>query len=240
MKFSKVIICSFVTCCVIGATASLGLATPINSVDSSYGEATHKNPKWQNLNDPTNTTDTLGVSWSVDGGSTYGRFDLTAGQNVIFKINMVQPNQGSHYANFAKMWIDTDQNYSFETDESVAFEKVVLRTTQNGSFVADTADYPYATFTTNYTIADYFVGDLSIRTRVTCSESLRDSGAVWGTQWNMTDAHYDRNFVATGVLNQGEVEDWTVTVNPVPEPGAMLMFGAGIACLAGAGRRRKK
>jgi hypothetical protein len=45
---------------------------------------------------------------------------------------------------------------------------------------------------------------------------------------------------APGVsLGQGEAELYKLTVNPVPEPATMILFGTGLAGLAAVGRRKR-
>jgi hypothetical protein len=39
---------------------------------------------------------------------------------------------------------------------------------------------------------------------------------------------------------QGEVEDWKLTVNPVPEPSTMLLVGLGLGSLAVFRRKSQK
>ena len=76
-----------------------------------------------------------------------------------------------------------------------------------GNILTDVEDNSSATFFYNYTIADDFTGDVSIRTRVTCSESLIGG---WDNQGKMDDSA----FSAIGTLNQGEVEDWSLFMTP--------------------------
>jgi hypothetical protein len=45
-----------------------------NTIDDSYGDAIHTNPKWQQLASSVggNITDQQGISWSTDNGQNWG------------------------------------------------------------------------------------------------------------------------------------------------------------------------
>ncbi len=53
---------------------------------------------------------------------------------------------------------------------------------------------------------------------------------------------YENMFASTGHYNQGELEEWKLTVNanPVPEPNTILLFGIGLLGLAGVNRKQNK
>ncbi len=211
-------------------------ATPVNSVDASYGSATHHTPYWQELDNVSNTSDDYGVSWSVDGGATYGVFDLLAGQNVQFRVDMHEDHPGTHYANFMKLWVDWGQDGSFDngTSDVVMFDKRVLRSSQ-GSPVLDPSSTDHTYISSSYLVDDSWTS-LAIRARVTCSESLRQD---WNAQWSTSDQWYNNHFAATGYLYQGEVENWTIGVSAVPIPAAAWLFGSGLIGLIGMSRRSK-
>ncbi len=225
---------------------SYGYSVGVSSIDASYGVATHNTTKWQELA-TYSESDPFGVFWSVDGGSTWGREDLTVGQTVQFQFNMHKKHVGTHYADHLKAWIDWDQNGSFaETNNVLTYEEVLLPEgnrsqggdgTTRGANVVSGENY---TFTSgSFFIDASYIGSLSLRARVTCSESLSQGlRSSWADQWT-AGYDYESLFSSTGNLNQGEVEDWTITVNPVPDSGSTFaLFGAALLGLGFLKRRK--
>ncbi len=228
---------------------SYGYAVSVPAIDASYGDASHNTTKWQELatyGASNNETDSFGIFWSVDGGTTWGREDLTVGQTVQFQFNMHKDYVGTHYADHLKAWIDWDQNGSFaEANNVLTYEEVLLPEgdrseagdgVTRGANVVSNANY---TFTSGSFLIDAsYVGSLSLRGRVTCSESLTLDRNVWEDQWT-AGYDYESRFAPTGKLNQGETEDWTITVNPVSDSGSTLaLFGAALLGLGFLKRRK--
>ncbi len=94
------------------------LSTNSYAIPDSYGTAPHKTKKWQELatyDADNNLVDEYGVSWSVDGGDTWGRDDLMVGQTVSFKYDVHKKNVGTHYVDLLKSCVDWDQDGQFDT-----------------------------------------------------------------------------------------------------------------------------
>ncbi|MCK5071028.1 MAG: PEP-CTERM sorting domain-containing protein [Desulfocapsa sp.] len=224
-----------------------------------YETASHSNPLWQQLGStwdaeagpqyPDSSDD--GVSWSVDGGITYGHDEITAGQTVEFKFDMYKEDVGSHSFDALKVWLDWNQDDSFLFDAS----DVVLSTGYNyrtevgpvaaGEGVGVNA---WNSFYASVVVPDNVEGTFWMRSRVMCDYDLifgvDYAGGTYafpsgtGTQEELLKSMNAYDYYGHG---QGEVEDWALTVvaAPVPEPSTMLLFGAGLSAL-GFYRRKHK
>jgi hypothetical protein len=192
----------------------------------------HTDPRWQDL---------ASVKWSVDGGNTWGNNTLTVGQTVSFQFIMHKDYEGTHYADLLKAWIDWD-NDGFEATESIIFETHVVWPSYHANQFPGVNVDEFYTYTTSsgITLTNAHLGDHWLLARVTCSESLLSGyyNPNWAYQWT-AGLDYDAMFTPGRSLYQGEAELYKLTVNPVPEPTTMLLFGTGLVGLAAIGRRKE-
>ncbi len=187
-----------------------------------------------------------GVFWRSSNGSTWstwGNEDLYVGQTVQFQFNMHKQNQGTHYADHLKAWVDWDKDGFDDPSDVIMYEEEILYSTnpRNNSSFTDTSYLPpntanFSYFSDIFTIDELMTGEIWLRARVTCSHSLTSPDA-WQNQWD--GRAFKDIFKATGDLYQGEVEEWSLKVNSVPEPATILLFGFGLLGLSGLSRKKK-
>ena len=218
-----------------------GWATDSQAIPVSYGQTTHSTTAWQELaNAPAG--DEYGVSWSVDGGQSWGREELFVGQTVQFKFNMHKDNVGTHYADLLKAWVDWGQDGAFDSADKVFYTEHLLSSEPvlGSSQKPTIPDLEY--FSPAYQLTQAHVGEIWLRALATCTHSIvKNLGGDWNSQWSPQFIQkYDELLVPVGHYYQGETEEWKVVVHSVPEPSAILLLGVGFAGLVGVRRRSKK
>lgn len=199
-----------------------------------YGWASHQDASWQRLGSQWDAesgpkavdTSDDGVYWSVDNGVTWGHENITAGQKVTFRFDMYKEKWGRHDFDAIKVWIDFNNDKDFtDAGEIILASQWNFKSEQGYAYGDGFAGISKSFYTdvfmpTSTTLTDYW-----LRAQVVCSADIRgDLGKL----------------TPTGHWYQGEVEDWNITANPVPEPSTMILFIAGLAGVVFIRRRNKK
>jgi hypothetical protein len=228
----------------LGSAGANGITNTMNDANSANegwnGEASQK---------AVDTGDN-GVSWRVadENGvfGAYGQPELTLGQTVEFKFDVTRSQKGTHEFDRLRAWVDWNGEDGFNNSGSSnsASERLITKTWAKNKNSNDKARGVYTTnkntdlsnkknrdifnhtdtfrsYTVTTTIPmDAIVGDTWMRARIVCENSLTTHAS------NM-------NLLATGYHDQGEVEDYKLTINarpptPVPEPTTLLVFGTAL------------
>ena len=220
-----------------------------NAIEHDYGDAPgydwawHSDASWQRLGykydeegspnfDNVDPSDD-GVFWSTDGGATWGHPDILLGQTVDFRFDMYKEEWGYHSYDAIKVWIDLNQDNVFDPSLEMIFEDKWYLSQTGGSAGVSTSFGTDPTDPIELIFPD--PGVYWLRARVTCNldingdlSSFIPTGGVPGYQgWGYTC-----------YVGQGEVEDWKLTVMPVPEPASMLLFGSGLFAMGLFGRKK--
>jgi hypothetical protein len=230
----------------LGSAGANGITNTMNDINSANegwnGESSQK---------AVDTGDN-GVSWRVadENGvfGAYGQPELTLGQTVEFKFDVTRSQKGTHKFDQLSAWIDWNGQDGFHNrkmdhptksggerlltekwykDRDINDNKTGAYTTNINTDLSTARKTKYNHVDTfrSYTVTttipmDALVGKTWLRARIVCENSLTTHAS------NM-------NLLATGYHDQGEVEDYQLTINarpatPVPEPTTLFVFGTAL------------
>jgi hypothetical protein len=168
-----------------------------------------------------------GVSWSIINDIDHNGV-ISVGDTVKFNFILSKVEWGQHTSDFLKVWVDWNNDKDF-TDNG----EMVLADTYSFTPVSDSSPYRFlnvdrspkivATYSYEKTFTADDIGSYWLRARVVCNGDVSQIVSL----------------SPTGSYYQGEIEDWTFTVNrtSVPEPATMLLLGFGLVGLAGLRRK---
>lgn len=186
---------------------------------------------------PQTGADTLGNTWQTSNGSanTNSSFTMANAAEDPQAFNILNTSNGlGTFANSFQMTLNSSQN-------SVGFHGLYLGTVESGlvnDFIVKPTTDPstWISWTTTYDLLDSTYG-LYQRIRFT---------APTGTQLSQGESfNLNVNFAGIMTSDSGWAASWDDRLavvppdNSVPEPGSMLLMGAGMMGLIGASRRRK-
>lgn len=175
-----------------------------------YAMAENYTDEWQRLGSTYGTDD--GISWSVDGGNTWGFDSLQLGQTFLLRFDIQRPTNGNHKYDQLKAWIDWDGDKTWaDPSEQVAGFKWLKIPTLEMDLTLHTN-----ILVTEIRVPEYsLLGDTWLRARVTC----------WDVKYEDTTPY--------GHWYQGETEDYRLRIEgaPVPEPATVVLMGLGVSGL---------
>ena len=199
-----------------------------------------------------------GVVWRVssDEGQSWSEYgndvEITQGDQVEFQYTFNRSETGWHYFDQLKSWFDWDIDGSFDNSDIVTeinWNKLVDSDKLEGDALSDEQQWGQGGYNglwsdrVGYDVwnngdtqlvytqtieipLDAVTGETWMRARVVCSNSLSNYAS------NMT-------MDATGFQDQGEVEDYKLTIlakstpppTDVPEPTGLVLFASALAFL---------
>ena len=201
-----------------------------------------------------------GVKWKVKDENgvweeNWGRSELTQGEAVEFRFQVTRSDEGNHQFDELKVWVDWNGEDGFNNNDIGTAGSEVLYNAQwdknrdiddniaedsgnkntdltnlaGGVDVFNNADTFRSYKLLTKVPVDAVIGETWMRARIVCENSLSNHSV-------------GMNLLATGYQDQGEVEDYKLTIKrasitQVPEPSTLLVLGS---ALIGLVLQRKK
>ena len=180
--------------------------------------------------------DISNIQWSTN---TWGNASLNVGQSVEFKVTMHKYEDGNHYGDVLKVWIDYNGDQQFQDTETLLFRTHVVNPIENPWRPDSVVNQSFDFISGPVTLTNAMFGDHYLLARVTCTDSLLSTtlgtNYSWGDQWKSTYiSQFGSDFSPTAYYYQGESELVKLTV---PEPGTLALLSVAIL---GMGWSRKR